>query len=225
MTSSARRFLSGVISFLVLLKTVLHLRASQALQEYPKHRGAATERSFLRHSTKISRRHGSQHEKGARWEEIVDRWPFRKGVDHSRAPGLHLHCIWPRGKPGGPTRARWPGPSSQLANEDHWNTLTSSSELCALRAAICWLKHEVMEEEVSILQLNAFHFKPSRCRTRRGISRDRLAVRLVWRDNVAIESKIRGRSPVELLDDSIAHYSIMRRWHGNEEHRNGGVRC
>jgi hypothetical protein len=28
---------------------------------------------------------------GARWEEIVDRWPFRKGVDPGTAPGLHLH--------------------------------------------------------------------------------------------------------------------------------------
>jgi hypothetical protein len=27
-------------------------------------------------------------EKGARWEEIVDRWPFRKGVDHGRPLGI-----------------------------------------------------------------------------------------------------------------------------------------
>jgi hypothetical protein len=31
--------------------------------------------------------------RGARWEEIVNRWPFRKGVDHGRAPGLHLHYV------------------------------------------------------------------------------------------------------------------------------------
>ena len=43
-------------------------------------------------------------EKGARWEEIVDRWPFRKGVDHSRAPGLHLHYIWLEGGLEGLTR-------------------------------------------------------------------------------------------------------------------------
>jgi hypothetical protein len=64
--------------------------------------------------------------RGARWEEIVNRWPFRKGVDHSGASGLHLHYIWPRGKPGGPTqasrsiklaRARWSGPSPELASE------------------------------------------------------------------------------------------------------------
>jgi hypothetical protein len=41
--------------------------------------------------------------RGVRWEEIVNRWPFRKGVNHSRAPGLYLHYIWPRGKPSGPT--------------------------------------------------------------------------------------------------------------------------
>jgi hypothetical protein len=33
--------------------------------------------------------------RGARWEEIVNRWPFRKGVDHGRAPGLQLHYTWP----------------------------------------------------------------------------------------------------------------------------------
>jgi hypothetical protein len=27
-------------------------------------------------------------------EEIVNRWPFRKGVDHGKGPGLHLHYTW-----------------------------------------------------------------------------------------------------------------------------------
>ena len=49
-----------------------------------------------------------------------------------QAPGLRLHSIWPRGKPGGPTqasrsiklaRARWLGPSLELANEDHCSCL------------------------------------------------------------------------------------------------------
>jgi hypothetical protein len=68
--------------------------------------------------------------RGARWEEVVNRWPFRKGVDDGRAPGLHLHC-----KPGGPTRAR---PSPELANEDHWlkvaNSTSRSSQVLAMES-------------------------------------------------------------------------------------------
>jgi hypothetical protein len=28
--------------------------------------------------------------KGAKWEKIVYRWPFRKGVDHNRGPSIEL---------------------------------------------------------------------------------------------------------------------------------------
>jgi hypothetical protein len=34
--------------------------------------------------------------KGARWEEIINRWPFRKEVDHNRAHRLLLRYILPR---------------------------------------------------------------------------------------------------------------------------------
>ena len=44
---------------------------------------------------------------------------FEKG-DHCRAPRLHLHYIWPRGKPGGA------GPSPELANEKHWVRLITA---------------------------------------------------------------------------------------------------
>jgi hypothetical protein len=76
--------------------------------------------------------------RGTRWEEIVNRWPFRKGFDHGRASGLHLRYIWPRGKPGGPTwvsrsiklaRARWPGSSPELANEDHWSEVAREGQV------------------------------------------------------------------------------------------------
>jgi hypothetical protein len=54
-----------------------------------------------------------------------------KRVDHGRASGLHLHYIWPRGKPGGPklARARWPGPSPELANEDHWSEVAREGQV------------------------------------------------------------------------------------------------
>jgi hypothetical protein len=38
----------------------------------------------------------------------VDRWPFRKGIDHTRG----LAYIWPRGKPGGLTRGSLMRPKS-----------------------------------------------------------------------------------------------------------------
>ena len=60
-------------------------------------------------STKVLVRHGSRYEKGC--EEIVDRQPFRKGVDRSGALGYLEVSL----------AARRPGPSPELATEDHCN--------------------------------------------------------------------------------------------------------
>jgi hypothetical protein len=59
-------------------------------------------------------------------EEIVNRWPFRKGVDHGKGPGLHLHYTWPRGKPGGPTRA---SRSIKLARAQARSSLMRTTEV------------------------------------------------------------------------------------------------
>jgi hypothetical protein len=51
--------------------------------------------------------------KGARWEEIVDRWPFRKAVDHTWDPLGFIYTIL--GLKAELARAWWPGLSSELA--------------------------------------------------------------------------------------------------------------
>jgi hypothetical protein len=66
------------------------------------------------------------YKRGARWEGIVN-MAVSKRVDFGRAWATST-LIWPRGKLGGATwascsiklaRARWPGPSPELVNEDH----------------------------------------------------------------------------------------------------------